>query len=73
MAYESSQGMWLLGLGIYMGLSGNIDRLKEPKIEKSQGWDREAGEEGQRPRTSALARSTATQNIERLVTAVDTG
>ena len=37
MAYESSQGMWLLRLGIYMGLSGNIDRLKEPKIEKSRG------------------------------------
>ena len=40
---------------------------------EESGWDREAGEEGQRPRTSALARSTATQNIERLVTAVDTG
>lgn len=34
---RSSQGMWLVGLGIYMGLSGNIDRLKEPKVEKSQG------------------------------------
>ena len=61
-------------LGVYMGLSGNIDRLKELKMEKSQGWDKEGQRGG--PETQAFSPSGEHCNLEhweRSVTAVDTG
>ena len=73
-AYESSQGVWVMRLGVYMGLSGNIDRLKELKMERSQGWDK-GGQRGG-PETQAFSPSGEHCNLElceRSVTAVDTG
>lgn len=45
-------------LGIYMGLSGNIGaRLKEPKIEKSQGGIGRLERRARDPELPALARA----------------
>lgn len=49
-------------LGVYMGLSGNIDRLKELKMEKSQGWDKESQRGG--PETQTFSPSGEHCNLE---------